>query len=51
MGTECWVRPLPELGPSLADHVALDTLCSLLADADFTLHQEAIDRDIAQTIG
>lgn len=39
---------LPDLESPLTSRLALDTLYTLLADADFDKHQEEIDREIAQ---
>ena len=39
---------IPDLGASLSKKMALDTLYTLHADADFELHQEKIDRLIAE---
>jgi hypothetical protein len=38
---------LPDLGSPLTRRLALDTLPSLLADADFEHHQREIDRRTA----
>lgn len=42
---------LPELDGELVDRVPLDTHYSLLANADFERHQEAIDAAIADRVG
>jgi len=42
---------LPDLDSELTGRVALDTLYSLLADADFARHQEEIDGEIARRLG
>ncbi len=39
---------LPQLGAELTTRVALDTLSSVLADADFEREQEAIDGTVAK---
>lgn len=42
---------LPDLESPLTERIPLDTLYALLADADFTAHQEEIDREIARRLG
>jgi len=42
---------LPDLDGPLTPKLALDTHFSLLADADFAKHQEAIDREIRARVG
>jgi len=41
---------LPDFESPLTERVAIDTLYSLLANADFTKHQEIIDRQIAERV-
>ncbi len=42
---------LPDLGSTLTKRLPLDTLYTLLADADFEKYQEDMDRQIQQRIG
>lgn len=42
---------VPDLDGSLHERVALDTLFTLHADADFDKHQEAMDAEIARRVG
>jgi transaldolase len=50
--TEEWstlrASKLPQLGAEITKRVALDTLYSVLADADFEKEQEAIDGTVAE---
>jgi len=49
--TELRKNKLPVLGAPLTNRLPLDTLYTLLADADFDKYQEDMDRMIAERIG